>query len=137
PSGSSALANALLTYSALTGSYEHRQAAEGALGIVSVLGTEQPRFLGWALAAAEGLVAGPLQVAIVGEPGDGELTAQAWRDRPPGAVVVSGEPDAEGVPLLADRPLVQGKAAAYVCRGMVCDLPVTTASELVRALAAG
>ncbi|PZS16267.1 MAG: hypothetical protein DLM57_10795 [Pseudonocardiales bacterium] len=134
PSGSSALAHALLTYSALTGSVEHRRAAEDALRIVSELGTRQPRFLGWALAAAEGLVAGPVQVAVVGEPGGGELTAAAWRHRPPGAVVVSGQPDAPGVPLLAGRPLVRGHAAAYVCRGMICDLPVTSVAELVQAL---
>jgi uncharacterized protein len=134
PSGASALANALLTYSALTGSVEHRQAAEDALRIVSELGTRQPRFLGWALAAAEGVVAGPVQVAVVGEPVSGELTAAAWRHRPPGAVVVSGQPDAAGMALLADRPLVQGNAAAYVCRGMVCDLPVTTVGDLVQAL---
>ena len=71
-------------------------------------------------------------MAVVGEPGGGELTAAAWRHRPPGAVVVSGEPDADGVPLLADRPLVRGGAAAYVCRGMVCDLPVTTVDPAAR-----
>jgi len=38
------------------------------------------------------------------------------------------------VPLLADRPLVAGTAAAYVCRGMVCDLPATTVEDLVQAL---
>jgi uncharacterized protein YyaL (SSP411 family) len=62
------------------------------------------------------------------------LTDTAWSARPPGAVVVSGEPDAAGVPLLADRPLVDGAPAAYVCRGMVCDRPVTSADELLRAL---
>jgi uncharacterized protein len=134
PSGSSALANALVTYSALTGSLEHRSAAEAALVIVTGLGTRQPRFLGWALAAAEALVSGPVQVAVVGEPGGGELTAAARHNRPPGAVVVSAEPDADGMPLLADRPLVAGGAAAYVCRGMVCDLPVTTVADLVAAL---
>jgi uncharacterized protein YyaL (SSP411 family) len=39
------------------------------------------------------------------------------------------------VPLLAERPLVGGAAAAYVCRGFVCDRPVTTVEELARALA--
>ncbi|HJQ42495.1 MAG TPA: thioredoxin domain-containing protein, partial [Jatrophihabitantaceae bacterium] len=134
PSGSSALAWSLLTYSALTGSLEHRQAAENALRIVSELGTRQPRFLGWAVAAAEALVSGPLQIAVVGEPDGGELTTTAWAKRPPGAVVVSGAPDAAGVPLLADRPLVNGAPAAYVCRGMVCDRPVTTAAELATLL---
>jgi uncharacterized protein YyaL (SSP411 family) len=49
-------------------------------------------------------------------------------------VVAVGEPDAPGVPLLADRPLVDGQAAAYVCRGFVCDRPVTTAADLAAAL---
>jgi uncharacterized protein YyaL (SSP411 family) len=130
PSGSSALAHALLSYSALSGSYPHRAAAEDALRIVSSLGVAQPRFLGWALAATEALVSGPLQIAITGESGTGALTRVAWLARAPGAVVVSGDPDAAGVPLLADRPLVGGRAAAYVCRGMVCDLPVTTLDDL-------
>ena len=55
----------------------------------------------------------------------------------PGAVVVSGAPDVPGQPLLADRPLVRGGPAAYVCRGMVCDLPVTTVDELAAALETG
>ncbi|MDP9094432.1 MAG: thioredoxin domain-containing protein [Actinomycetota bacterium] len=134
PSGASALANALVTEAALTGSYERRLAGETALRIVSSLGPTQPRFLGWALAAAEALVAGPRQIAVVGGPAGGPLTTAAWRHRPPGAVVVSGNPDAEGVPLLADRPLVGGGATAYVCRGMVCDLPVTTVEDLVAIL---
>jgi uncharacterized protein YyaL (SSP411 family) len=134
PSGSSALAGALLTYSALTGSYQHRDAAQNTLRVVTELGVRQPRFLGWALAAAEALVSGPLQIAIVGEDGSGPLTTTAWDERPPGGVIVSGAPDQAGVPLLADRPLVGGGPGAYVCRGMVCDLPVTTAEELSAAL---
>jgi uncharacterized protein YyaL (SSP411 family) len=50
-------------------------------------------------------------------------------------VVVVGEPDAPGVPLLADRPLVDGRPAAYVCRGFVCSAPVTDVSALGAALA--
>jgi uncharacterized protein YyaL (SSP411 family) len=49
-------------------------------------------------------------------------------------VVVSAEPDAPELPLLADRPLVGGRAAAYVCRGMVCDLPVIEVPALEAAL---
>jgi len=134
PSGQSALAQSLLTYSALTGSLRHRDAAESALRVVSWLGVPQPRFLGWGLAAAEGLVSGPLQVAIVGEAGGAPLARTTWLKRPPGAVVVSGEPDAPGVPLLEARPLVAGRSAAYVCRGMVCDAPVTDVEQLVAAL---
>jgi len=78
-------------------------------------------------------VSGPVQVAIVGDE-DGLLASTARRLRPPGAVVLVGSPDLEGIALLADRPLVRGAPAAYVCRGMVCDLPVTSAADLAAAL---
>ncbi len=134
PSGGSALVAALVSYAALTGSPAHRAAAEVGLRQVSGMAKTQPRFFGWALAAATALLDGPVQVAVVGEPAGGPLTSTAWRLRPPGAVVVSGSPDAPGVPLLAGRPLVGGRAAAYVCRGMVCDLPVTEVAGLERQL---
>jgi len=132
PAGQSAIAGALLTYSALVGSDRHRAQAEAVLGVVSWLGPKQPRFLGWACAVAEAALAGPLQIAVVGEDGDGPLTAAARRVTSPGAVVVSGAPDADRSPLLAQRPLVGGAAAAYVCRGFVCDLPATTPQELAQ-----
>ncbi len=137
PSGQTALAGALLTYSALTGSIRHRDAAASALGVVTTLGVNHPRFLGWGLAAAEGMIGGPVQIAVAGDDADpeaAELTALAWRSRPPGAVVVSGAPDKPGVPLLANRPLVGGRPAAYVCRGMVCDRPATDAAQLLDTL---
>jgi uncharacterized protein YyaL (SSP411 family) len=49
-------------------------------------------------------------------------------------VIVAGRPDQPGVPLLADRPLIDGASAAYVCRGFVCDRPVTTAEDLISRL---
>ena len=137
PSGSSALAGALLAYSALTGSAEHRRAAEPLLGTIGWLGRQQPRFLGCLLAVGEAwLDGGPVQVAVSGEAGSGPLTTIAWRHRPPGAVVVSGESDAPGVPLLAYRATRGHGALAYVCRGMVCDAPVGTVDELRAALTA-
>ena len=59
----------------------------------------------------------------------------ARRSPSPGLVVAYGDPDAEGVPLLAERPLVRGSSAAYVCRGFVCDRPVTELDQLAAALA--
>jgi uncharacterized protein YyaL (SSP411 family) len=51
-------------------------------------------------------------------------------------VAVAGAPDRPGVPLLAQRPLVDGRAAAYVCRGFVCDRPTTDSSTLAGAVRA-
>ncbi|MGI9003996.1 MAG: thioredoxin domain-containing protein [Pseudonocardia sp.] len=136
PCGSSALAAALLTASVLVGGAEsgrYRDAAEAAVRAVGTLAEKHPRFAGHWLTVAETMVRGPLQVAVVGadaDPARDALLAHTRHVAPGGTAVVAGEPDASGVPLLADRPLVEGGPAAYVCRGFVCDRPVTTPEAL-------
>lgn len=135
PSGQSSLAGALLTCSALTGDPALRERADAALAACGQLAARDPRFGGWALAVAEAAVAGPLQVAVVGTgPEADTLMAIVRADPSPGLVTVAGSPGTQGVPLLADRPLVGGRATAYVCRGFVCDAPVTDAPALAAAL---
>ncbi|NJC71498.1 thioredoxin domain-containing protein [Planosporangium thailandense] len=132
PSGASAIAAALTAYSALTGDKRYRDAAELALTKIAALAAQHARFAGYSCAVGEALLSGPYEIAIAGTVADAEpLVAAAWRAAPPGAVIVAGEPDAPGVPLLAGRPLRDGRATAYVCRGFVCDAPVTTVEELV------
>ncbi|MCX4819001.1 thioredoxin domain-containing protein [Streptomyces sp. NBC_01142] len=138
PSGWTAAAGALLSYAAHTGSEAHRTAAEGALGVVKALGPRAPRFIGWGLAVAEALLDGPREVAVVGPQSDAgtrELLRTALLAPAPGAVVAVGETGSEEFPLLADRPLVDGRPAAYVCRNFTCDAPTTDAAELARKLA--
>ena len=53
---------------------------------------------------------------------------------PGGAVVVGGAVNSSE--LLIDRDRINDSDAAYVCRGRVCDLPVTTAGDLASALGA-
>ena len=135
PSGQAALAGALLTYSALTGSLRHREAADAAVAAAAGLAAQDPRFAGWTLAVAEAMAAGPLQVAIAGDgPRAREMVRVARSSISPGLVIAHGPPETPGIPLLAKRPLVAGGAAAYVCRGFVCDRPVTTLEELTSAL---
>jgi uncharacterized protein YyaL (SSP411 family) len=136
PSGQAALAGALLTYSALAGSTRHREAANAAIETASGLAARDPRFAGWTLAVAEAMATGPLQVAIAGDgPPALELLRVARASTSPGLVTAYGSPDTPGIPLLADRPLVAGRVAAYVCRGFVCERPVTTPAELASTLA--
>ncbi|HSV41568.1 MAG TPA: thioredoxin domain-containing protein [Nocardioidaceae bacterium] len=132
PSGHSAMCHALLTYAALTGSGQHRDRAEEALRAVRRLGEKVPRFAGWSLAAAEAAMAGPLEIAVVGE--SAELLAAARRTTSPGAVVIA---NADGVPLMEGRTIVDGQPAAYVCRGMVCQRPVTSVEGLQKAMMRG
>ncbi|MGD6743627.1 thioredoxin domain-containing protein [Streptomyces sp. BH106] len=133
PSGWTAAAGALLSYAAHTGSEPHRTAAERALGVVKALAPRAPRFIGNGLAVAEALLDGPREVAVVGEVG-GRLHHAALTGTAPGAVVAAGPEGSDELPLLADRPLVDGGEAAYVCRHFVCDAPVTDAERLRRML---
>jgi uncharacterized protein len=134
PSGWTAAAGALLSYAAHTGSEPHREAAERALGVVGALGPRVPRFIGWGLAAAEALLDGPREIAVVGPATDDEATRSLHRTAllgtAPGAVVAAGTPDSDEFPLLAGRPLVNGEPAAYVCRNFTCDAPTTDPEAL-------
>ena len=138
PSGTSAVAGALLSYSALTGSARHREAAEAALGVLPAIAARYPRAAGAGLAVAEAWLAGPSEIAIVGDPDDERTRAlhqTALRAAPPGAVLAFGDGDAADVPLLAGRGLIDEAPAAYVCRKFTCQAPVTTPEQLEQALA--
>ncbi|UFU06944.1 thioredoxin domain-containing protein [Ruania halotolerans] len=156
PSGTSALAGALLTFSALTG--RRREEAEAALAAGSEVAGQDPRFAGWFLAVAEAAVSGPVQVAVVGDDDIArEMVAVARAATSPGAVLAfdtGAEPTDPGAgnvvaasdpdtghnrvqsALLTGRGRIDGRSAAYVCRGFVCDLPVVTVEDLRTTLAA-
>ena len=140
PSGRSAFAHALLRAAAVTGETRYRTTGEAALGTAQALSTRAPRFVSWALAAAETARVGPVEVAVIGAPDSpsaATLLRTAVRQAPPGSAVVAGAPDPDGesdVPLLRHRDLVDGQPAAYVCRGFVCRAPVTSPADLVAEL---
>ncbi|MBL7498599.1 thioredoxin domain-containing protein [Frankia sp. CNm7] len=121
PSGQAALAGALLTYAALTGSTEHREDAEATISLLAPLLARDARFAGHAGAVAEALLAGPAEVAVVGRP---DLERLARLGTAPGAVVVTAGP------LTADRP----EPGVYVCRHFVCERPARTEDEVRRLL---
>ena len=94
PSGTFAVAAALLSYSALVGSARHRDAAEAALGVLPGIAARYPRAAGTGLAVAEAWLAGPSEIAVVGPPGDERTRAlhqTALHAAPPGAVLALGD----------------------------------------------
>jgi uncharacterized protein YyaL (SSP411 family) len=136
PSGAFAVAGALLSYSALTGSPRHAHAAAAALGPLPAIASRFPRAAGSGLAVAEALLSGPAEIAIVG-PADDERTAalheMAFAAAPPGAVIAVGAPESgaqPAIPLLTGRGLVDGRPAAYICRDFACRMPVTDPEQL-------
>ncbi|OAN32841.1 thioredoxin domain-containing protein [Mycolicibacterium iranicum] len=135
PSGASLIAEALQLAAHLAPegpAARYGTAADATLSSATVLLTRAPRSAGHWLAVAEAAARGPIQIAVACERPDSELLAAARALAPGGAIVVGGATDSSE--LLRDRPRVRDSDAAYVCRGRVCDLPVTTVEELAAAL---
>lgn len=135
PSGASSITEALLMAAHLVGpdrAERYAAAAGSALSAHSPLLVRAPRSAGHWLAVAESAVRGPLQVAVACDSPQSELLAAARALAPGGTIVVGGPVDSSE--LLTGRDRVSGADAAYVCRGRVCDLPVTSAAELSTAL---
>ena len=130
PSGTSSVVAALVAFAAVTGEHRYRDAAEAALATAAEIARQAPRFAGWSLAAAEAMLDGPVEVAVVGPRSERDgLHRAALRLASPGAVVVAGEVGLP-IPLFEGRTEVGGRPAAYVCRDFVCRLPVTDPEAL-------
>jgi uncharacterized protein YyaL (SSP411 family) len=83
------------------------------------------------------------EIAIVGRqdrPETKELLRTIYSLYLPNKIVARREPDdtapAQRIRLLADRPLIDGKPTAHVCRNFVCRRPTTEPSELIAQLQA-
>jgi len=142
PAGSSVAAEVLQRLGRLTGDQDWEQAGLAALRpVLGVLG-RAPTGFGHALGAADFALARVREVAIVGQPGAADtdaLLAEVWGTYQPNRVLAAAAPGdaaAQGeVPLLADRPALEGRATAYVCEHFVCQRPVTEPAELAAQLA--
>jgi uncharacterized protein YyaL (SSP411 family) len=137
PSGASLIAEALQLAAHLTPAPladRYAAAASDALSAATPILVKLPRSGGHWLAVAEASVRGPIQIAVACKSADSELLAAARALAPGGAAVVGGPVDSSE--LLVGRMRIGDRDAAYVCRGRVCDLPVTTEDELVAALRA-
>ncbi len=124
-------ADVLLRLSLFTGDAEYRRKAEEVLGAVKELAVRSPNGFGRLLAAMDLAIGPSLEIAIVGEKESSEvkqLLSVVNGTYQPNKVVALGP--GSGIELLAHREPVNGKAAAYVCRGFVCDAPVTDPETL-------
>jgi len=129
PSANSLAAEALLVASMLTGRSELRAGAEETLRATAPVARASPMAAGHALAVLHTILSDPREVAITG-PAAAELASIVWEQFRPG-VVVAVDTDGTGgatIPLLEGR--WSDRTLAYVCRGFVCDLPVSSAADL-------
>ncbi|KUI27979.1 hypothetical protein AU196_05300 [Mycobacterium sp. IS-1742] len=136
PSGASLIAEALQLAAHLAPSERagrYAAAADATLATAALILDRAPRSGGHWLAVAEAAVRGPIQIAVACDPAHSGLLRAARTLAPGGAIVVGGPVDSSE--LLIGRDRVHDADAAYVCRGRVCDLPVTTDEQLAAALA--
>ena len=134
PSGTSLAVELLLRMSALTDDGGQRAHATRVLEALAEPMARHAIAFGHLLGAADLAVHGAVEVALVGEARTPELHALAdevARHYLPGLALAAGAPGGEvEVALLRDRPMRDGRATAYVCRGFVCDEPVTEPARL-------
>ena len=140
PSGTSLACDLLVRLAELRHDAEMRRQAAFVLETIAEPMAHYPSAFGHALQVADMLVHGAVELAIVGDPGasDFDSLVRVAAERYVPALVLAGGSPGQGtaVPLLADRPVVEGRATAYVCRDFTCDAPVTTPEALVAQLAA-
>jgi uncharacterized protein len=140
PSANSLAAGALLRLAALTGEERWETAGVGALRAVGRIMGEHPSAFAELLGGLERHISPPVEVAVVGDPTDpatAALTDEVHRRFLPTTVSVAAPPGTGGelTPLLADRPLVEGRPTAYVCEHFACRQPVTDPTALAAQLA--
>ena len=135
PSGTSLAAELLLRLGDVLGDTDMTRRAVFVLETVSEPMARYPLAFGHALTAADIAVHGATEVALIGDPRSedfGTLARAISSVYVPSLVVAGG--GASDIALLQDRPLKNGAATAYVCRGFTCDAPTNDPEQLQQQL---
>jgi len=141
PSDNALALEALLLHAAYTGDTDAIAEAEATMEVLAGDAVHHPTFGGYGLAIWLTYLVGINEVAIVGADGErGAMERVIWEGFRPDIVIASSDASDSVVPLLAGR--AAGSAAstpglAYVCRQLVCELPVDSVEELRTTLQLG
>jgi len=138
PSGNAIAVTALLKLAGFTNDLRYVDIAHQALVQMQPMMSQYPLGFGQWLQALAYALSKPREIAIVGDPGSADTQAllnvvrsgyrpfQVAALKPPHGQ----RPGRAAVPLLLDRGLVDGHAAAYVCRAFACQVPVAAPEGL-------
>jgi len=140
PSGNAIAASALLQLSAYQGRFDLNDLVDGMLRSILPAAIRYPTAFSYWLCAADFALNLPLEVAVLGDPqnpGTQALVEALWAKYRPNLVAAFSPypPLPDSPALLTDRPLVEGKPTAYVCRSFICKLPVNDPNRLLQQLA--
>jgi hypothetical protein len=139
PSGPSLAAELLSRAGHLFDEARYRDAATRIVDYEAGTMSRYPTAYGRMLSVLDRTLAEPVEIAVIGaDEGATRALVRAAHARVLRNGTIAGRrPDdaATTLPLLADRALVDGRPAAYVCRGYTCRLPVTSPDDLSKELA--
>ena len=137
PSGNSMLAYVLLRLGRIYGEDELERRAVSVFRLLHEGLRRAPSAFGHALCALDLHLSPPRELAVVGPRDDSRtwaLARAALAPFDPSTVAAfSGgvaDEDAQEIPLLAGKDLVEGKPALYVCERFACRAPITDPAEL-------
>ncbi len=141
PAGNSVAAEVLLRLAAFTGEEKYQQRAGDYLRSLADIMVQHPQAFGHALGALDFTISQAKEIAIIGEvlgAGTRNILGVINSRYLPASVLACAAPGdskaIQAIPLLADRPLKDGQATAYVCQNFACQAPVNTPGELERLL---
>src|SRR5258707_1018266 len=141
PAGNSVAVDVLLRLAAFTGEEVYRQFADDYLRPIADIMVQHPQAFGHALGALDFAISQSKEIAIIGDPRQADTRAllEVVNERYlPDSVLACASPGdieaVQAIPLLADRPMQDGKATAYVCQNFACLAPVNTPEELEKLL---
>jgi uncharacterized protein YyaL (SSP411 family) len=121
---------------------DFRKAAAAAVTAYGVVIDRFARAFCKSLAVVDFLLEGPIEIAVIGKPGETahealrrELDSRYLSNR----ILAHLDPAAESkersaLPLLEGKGLVNGKAAIYLCYNFTCQAPITDPSQIGPAL---
>jgi uncharacterized protein YyaL (SSP411 family) len=137
PAGSSVAADVLLRLAAFTGESSYRERADKYLQPLVDIMVQHPQAFGHVLGAVDFALSAAKEVAVLGAShrDDTHALLDVINARYlPNSVLASAAPAdnlaSAAVALLADRPLQDQRATAYVCQNFACQAPVTDPQAL-------
>jgi len=136
PSGNALAAEALLKMAAFSENPDWRERAEQSFSLVTGWLAKYPTGFGHWLCAADFALQPTKQFALIGDLKENDSQMSEFLHvirgtfRPHIVVAAAGLPLPPGSPaLLLNRPQLDGKPTAYVCKGFVCQRPVVSEEE--------
>ena len=102
---------------------------------------QHPQAFGYVLGALDFAISQSKEIALIGDPRQPDTRAllEVVNTRYlPNSVLACAWPEdtlsIRSIPILADRPMKDHKANAYVCQNFACQAPVNTPEELAKLL---